>query len=408
MDINFIAEYLRLTETAESPTSYLMWGAISCLSATLRDNVYFSMMGRYEKIYPNMYILVLGESAVRKGTPFLVNKRILRGENGVNNTKVMTGSATMQAVLRNLALTENGQPMGGSGIMIASEAGGFFINDPQTIPILTDIYEFHQLYDKHVISYDIPPIKNLCLSMFAGTNEVMFEKMLDRTAREGGLLGRCVVIKESKRRKKDSGFELDVKYPEEEEYQNLVKYLKKLGQIKGPLKLSKDARDRYHSWYHDTEIEEFKTKTGYEGRMGTHVLKLSTALSAATLAFESREIQLPEMDIAINTCMNLLSQYKKMTYGTGIAPDQEFGVKITSQLLHAKDFYLTQAKLLCDLHGDLTLEILNKQVLDLEAKGFLQVKTQNGLPGYQLTERFIEMFKNKYSQRDKGKGHSAD
>ena len=244
--------------------------------------------------------------------------------------------------------------------------------------------------------------------MFAGTNEIMFERMLDRTAKEGGLLGRCIVIKEAKRRRKDSGFELDVKYPEEEEFFELVKYLKKLSTIKGQLKLSPIARDRYHSWYHSLEIEEFKTKTGYEGRVGTHVLKLSTALSAATPDFESREIQLPAMDIAINTCMNLLSQYKKMTYGTGIAPEQEFGIKITSQLLHAKDYYLTQAKLLCDLHGDITLEILNKQMADLEAKGFIQVRTHNGLPGYQLTERFIEKFKSRYTEEEKRKGHSAD
>jgi len=72
--------------------------------------------------------------------------------------------------------------------------------------------------------------------------------------------------------------------------------------------------------------------------------------------------------------------------------------KIMTALLDAKDNYLTQVKLLIALHGDLTLEILNKHIADLESKGFLRVKTINGLPGYELTEDFVkhlEMFEKK-------------
>jgi hypothetical protein len=304
---NFITEYLRLSQRAESPTSYLKWGAISCLSAVLRDNVWFAFPERLTKLYPNIYVLILGDtSVVRKSAPFDINERLLRGDKGVNNTKVMAGSATMQGVLKTLANTENGQPRGGSGLMLAKEAAGFFIQDPQTIGILTDLYDFHSLYDKHLASYEVPPIRNVCLSMFAGTNELMVQRLLDQTAKEGGFLGRCIVIQETKRRHKDSGFEEDKIYIKEDEWQPIVTFLKKLATISGPISFSKEARRKYNEWYHSFDMESFYTRTGYEGRLGSHILKLSIILSAAKPGFEEKVIQINELEEAISTCMNLL------------------------------------------------------------------------------------------------------
>ena len=74
----FYYRILRLSARAESPTSFLKWGAISCLSANLRDNVWFSFPERLTKLFPNTYILILGDtSVVRKSAPFDINERII-------------------------------------------------------------------------------------------------------------------------------------------------------------------------------------------------------------------------------------------------------------------------------------------------------------------------------------------
>lgn len=394
---DFIAEYLNITETAESPTSYLKWGAISCLSAVLRDNVWFYHPERMASVYPNLYVLILGEtSAVRKSTPFGINENLLRGTKGVKNTKVIGGEATMQGVLKTLAMHETGDPPGGSGILIARELAGFFISDPMTIPMLTNLYEYAEVYDKHVASYQLPPIKGVCLSLFAGTNEPMMQALIDKKAKTGGFLGRCIVIAETQRRHKDSGFEEHGKYPKPEAWDPMYTFLRKLSQIKGPLQFSEEAKDEYNRWYHRFNNEDYNTQTGYEWRIHTHIQKLAVVLSAAKSTFFEENTKIIGIDAlheAIELCMNLLTIYKKMTFSSGISPTAQYLQEVIKELMKAKNYHATRMQLLMALHGNVTGIQLDEIMKDLEDAGFAKAVSKSGVPGWQLTEKWFNQFK---------------
>lgn len=394
---DFIAEYLRITATAETPTSFLKWGAISCLSAVLRDNVWFAHPERMARTYPNTYILILADtSTVRKNNPFAINENLLRGLKGAKNTKVIAGEATMQGVLKTLATHETGDPEGGSGIMIARELAGFFISDPMTIPMLTNLYEYSDHYDKHVASYNLPPIKGVCLSMFAGTNEPMMASLIDKKARTGGFLGRCIVIAEDKRRHKDSGFERHGNYPDADAWDPMYTYLRRISKIKGPLIFSEEARDLYNDWYHAFEMEEYKTQTGYEGRIHTHIQKLAIILSASHAEFfeqDTKIISVESLKESIELCMNLLTLYKKMTYSAGIAPNAQYLQEVVKELMKAKEYHLTRMQLLMNLHSNVTGVQLDEIMNDLEGSGLAVAQSKNGAPGWKLTQKFLDQFR---------------
>lgn len=404
--LHFIQEYLRLTERAESPTSYLWWGAISCISATLRDNVWFSFPERATRLYPNMYIFIIGDSAVtRKSTPFDINLSLLRGDNGVNNTKVMGGAATIQGVLKVLASTESGKPKGGSGYICAKEATGFFIDDPQTIPNLTNLYDFNPYFDKEIASYEIAPIKNVCLSIFAGTNEALMKRLLDQSAKEGGLLGRAIVLLESKRRQKSSGFEENLLKVTDEDWNKLRVFLKKLSTVQGPAILTPQARKRMDDWYQAYDFEEFHTKTGFEARLQAHVLKLATILSAAKEGF-NLNIELSELDEAIQICSDLLPVYKKLTLGAGISPHAEHQVIIINALLNAKNHHLGRREILFSFGGDVNGELLDKIMDDLHAAGSITFESKgDGSTGYRLTVKFLNQFQMRMKQQQRNNGN---
>lgn len=391
--VDFIEEYLRVTARAESPTRYLWWGAISCISAVLRDNVWFDFPDRVEKLYPNMYILLEGESSiVRKSTPFNVNKKLL---SAVDNTKILAGGGSIPGILKILANTETKGPKGGSAVIIAQELGAWFVDDPQTIQHLTNMYEFHTKFDKYLASYDVPVVNNLCLSMFLGSNEKMMERIITDQAKFGGLLARTIYIKEKKRRHKDSGFEKDSVKPDSDIWNPAILFLKKLSTISGPAKFNEKARERYAEWYRGYELEEYHTGTGFEGRLHSHILKMCIVLSAARSDFDQtikNGITLEILDKSIEICSDLLPEYKKITYGSGSNVNANAIKAVTGLLFEqeATNFMMSRQKILFQLHGEVSGITLDEIMKDMEHAGLIEVKSLGGIPAYQLTISFVE------------------
>lgn len=401
--INFIAEYLKLSQHVESPTSYLKWGAISCISAALRDNVYLSNEYRLTRTYPNMYILLLGDtSLVRKSGPITINKKLLRGVRGLNNTKLIAGATTIAAILKMLANSNAKGPQDGSGYLLASELTAFFVKDDTTIGNLTDLYDYHELYDKHLATMEIPPIRNLCLSILGGTNEAMMKKLIDSTAKEGGFIGRCIVINEKERRLKNSGYENGMLYSSEDDWYELVKFLNELNKIKGPITLDEETKEAYNSFYHKFEFKDHYTKTGFEGRLHTHIEKTMIAIAAARQGFD-RVIHLQDFIEAHDLCYSLISEYKRLTYGEGIDPDKDALKLILEALMDAPRRYLSRMQLLVQMHGNVPGDKLDLIMQTLVEKQFVQAQSNEGYPGWFLTEFFLHQIGYGHSNNNSGK-----
>src|SRR5574341_1265274 len=97
--MEFISRFIDFTKEYESPTSFWRWSAYALIAAILRDSCFYHH-GLY-KTYPNLYIILLAESAeYRKGGPFKPVSKLVRL---LKNTKVIEGRASVQGIIDDLS-----------------------------------------------------------------------------------------------------------------------------------------------------------------------------------------------------------------------------------------------------------------------------------------------------------------
>ena len=73
---DWISSYLKFTENTESPKSYHIWAAVSCIAGALQRRTWFEWGP--DTIYPNQYIILVGPSGEsRKGVAISIARGLL-------------------------------------------------------------------------------------------------------------------------------------------------------------------------------------------------------------------------------------------------------------------------------------------------------------------------------------------
>ena len=76
MTEDFFSRYLEYTSGGEVPICFHRWSAIVGIGVLLERNVYLQF--GHGAIYPNMYVMLLGSSGVRKSTSIKIVKKLIR------------------------------------------------------------------------------------------------------------------------------------------------------------------------------------------------------------------------------------------------------------------------------------------------------------------------------------------
>ena len=71
----FLDTYMTMVEDTEPPRLYHVWSALSIVGATLGRRCYLPF--GYEDLYPNIYVLLVGNAATRKSTAMKIGKKLL-------------------------------------------------------------------------------------------------------------------------------------------------------------------------------------------------------------------------------------------------------------------------------------------------------------------------------------------
>lgn len=80
--MSILQEYLRYVENTEPPTIFHRWSLLTSIGALLERNVYYG--DGYFTYYPNLYVMLMGESGTRKSTAINLAKSVLK-LSGYNN-----------------------------------------------------------------------------------------------------------------------------------------------------------------------------------------------------------------------------------------------------------------------------------------------------------------------------------
>lgn len=73
--MDFLKEYLEYTRDTESPRIYHRWCALASIGAVLGRSLY--IQHGHQRVYPNLYCMLIGDPAARKSTAIKLSRRLL-------------------------------------------------------------------------------------------------------------------------------------------------------------------------------------------------------------------------------------------------------------------------------------------------------------------------------------------
>lgn len=384
----FTDNVLEFTKNYESPTSFWRWSSYAAVAAVLRDNC-FRKQGE-SKLCPNIYVLSLASSAVyRKGEPVKLAEKLVKA---VNNTKIIAGRASIQAVLEELARTETDKETGkildgGACFLSYPELAAGIVEDPAAVGILTDIYEHKTEYKSILIGRGRQVIKNICVTMFAASNEDLLRSVYDTRAVFGGLLGRTFLIKPDEFRPANSLFGEGDK---SDELKDLVEDLKKISELNGHFEITREAEKAYDDWYKPFRKNQEKVadRSGITGRLHTGILKVAMLIAA-----QRYELKIYELDIlqAIEECTGLLQNYQTFIMSTGKSTTGEIGAIVLQTIYEAKNRILSRREILAKHWTEFDAEGLDKFITTAEQAGLIQTAIDGNQVLYKLTDKCLDM-----------------
>lgn len=387
--MGFIEKLLDHSKEYESPTSFWKWSAYVAIASVLRDNVF--VQDGDSKLFPNIYCLFLAGSAARKGRPVNLCEEIVYG---VGNTKVISGRASIQAILDELAHGETDSKTGkvlkgGSAVFFAPELSAGIVEDPAATGILTDIYDGKTNF-KNLLRHS-PKFKvdRIVFSAFMASNEALIRSVFDIRANQGGLLGRTFLVIPDEFRASNS---LMRAVDKSDSLRDIIIELRKISVLQGAFSFSEEAIDCFEEWYipFRDSYKNRKDPGGVAGRIHTSIKKLSIILAANEL---SMIIMAKHIEKAITESINLLPNYNSLIMASGKSTLADAATSVLQDLFKTEGHAMPRSKIMATHAFDFDSETLDKITSTFQEAGFLEMATGNNEIWFKLTQKGVNMIK---------------
>jgi hypothetical protein len=384
--INWLDSLVSECAHVETPQSWLWWSFLSCISAAAGNNYYLTTL-KGDLIYkPNLYIMLLGESGLGKGFP--INRaKLLVAKAEV--TRVIAGRSSIQAIVQELSRAkpagEGKAPITDSrGFIINGELSTAIIQDPDSLTILTDLYDGHYNPEwTNLLKGDgAEKLKNPYITALFGSSPAHFYDSIPQANIEGGYIGRNLIVYEEKRSQDvdllDSGEAKEGDKFDDFIIPKYVPHLNKIHNTKGQLVPSTEGRELFNTWRRKWRASQTYDKTGFLNRVPDHVLKVSMCLALSEWDFNG-EISQHHIESAIDKVVSLVYANKRTTEGRGPDPLAASTKAALDYLIAANNQTMTRKQLLWKGYGVYNSFTLDQILENLTEMGWIKkVKTGVG------------------------------
>lgn len=385
--MGYVQSFLEHTKIYESPTSFWKWSAYATIAATLRDNIW-RQQGDIT-LFPNIFVLFLAESGFhRKGNPINIAGKMLAL---INNTKVISGRASIQAMIDELAHSETDKKSGklvkgGAAIFLASELAAGIVQDPAAVGILTDIYDLKTDFKHHLRSTGKLKIDRIVFSLLAGSNETLLKETYDQRAVSGGLLARTFLVIPNEFRDSNSLWDVPTSPGT---IKQLEDNLRRVSELVGEIEVEDEAKKEYDRWYKPFREDQKnrRDKAGVTGRIHTGIIKLSMILAANDLSMIIKKCHIEE---AIVEAVNLIPNYNTFVMSSGKSTIAEAGAMLLPEMMKAQGCKLSKSEILSKHWMNVDSETLDKLMIALEQGGLVTQIVVGSQIYYQLTQKAVD------------------
>lgn len=386
--MNWLQLLLDQTRRAESPKSFMVWSGLTAVSAIVNNKVWIDKGGLYN-LYPNIYVMLIGPSGLRKSFPPMVMRRLVAM---VGNTRIIAGRSSVQQIISKLskatALPGKGIIKDAIGYINAGELATSLVRDQDALTLLTDLHDGN--YNKEW-SYNLKSgtdeLKNICITMVGAINPELFGDFISQKEIGGGFIARNFLIYETRRSQKDAL--LRKKDKDEIDYAVLVDHLMKITKLHGEFEIQEDAMVLYEDWYEAFDPESMDDRTGSANRIHDQILKVAMLLALCERD-DSLVITKSEMEKAFALCTQSTASVTRVLAGTGIHVDAPKIKLVMDRLRAAPGNRLSRRELLAKNYGSIDRFDLDRIIATLNEAGGVEVEGYGGEAVYTLTKEGLE------------------
>ena len=389
MNGSWIADLVEEHSDVETPINWLYWSMICCVSAVAANNYTLRTLKGNVIYYPNIYVMLLGESGLGKGFPVSLAKRLVQQ---ADVTRVIAGRSSIQAIVKELATTKSmaGKPVitDSRGFIVNGELSTAIISDPDSLTILTDLFDRNDnpQWTNMLKGDGHEKLKEPYITCLFGSSPAHFWDSVPQPNIEGGYIGRNLVIFEERRSK-----ELDLLDSEEEALNEdrftkyivpkYVPHLQKIAKEKKKMVANNETRNHFNTWRREWRANQhiYGDKTGFVTRVPDHVLKVAMCLCLSR--YDNAGIIVKgDMLEAIEKVTSLIYASKKASEGSGLDPLAAQTKKVVDYLIAAPDNQLLRTDLLVRGYGNFDSATLDRILETLmEMKWVKRIKQGIGI-----------------------------
>lgn len=386
MDI--IDRILKITEEAESPRQFFYWAALASVAGVIKGNL--KLERHYYVLYPNVYILFVAKSGLRKGVPVSIAKELVEQ---VDSNRVISGRSSVQAIVMELSQAftreSGGPPLTQATAYISSgELSTAFVRDQDALTIMTDLYDgqYNKKWVNTLKGSGKEVLEGVNVSMLGALNPTHFNDMITAKEVTGGFLARCIVVQANKRARKNP---LTTPPKEKVELQPIVDRLKIISTLKGEFEWSREGQVCYDTWYDRFNPEDYEDETGSLNRVSDTVLKVAMLIALARRG--ETVLRTNDIEEAIRECVPRAKSAEEFAK-KGVS---DFGAlkKRLIQILLGRDAYtISRSFILSNYYMDFDLASLDTVVENLETAKIITVE-RGADQTYTLVPHVVDRFK---------------
>lgn len=330
---DWIESYLTYTESQESPESFHFWTALVVLATALRRKVWLDRGWDDYLLYPNLYVLIVAESAsTRKSQAIDMGLSVLK--EAVPDIYTISDSATPEGIIKHLNRPVHTPGANGKVVMStesnllihADELASLFSFDRNRASrmgiLLTRVYRSPAQYKHTLANENQTIIKNPYFTLIAATAPQNFKVIPPEST--GGLMGRLIIVTAKQRRSSVAwGPKISPKAQSGEELgslrKKLVADLYRISNLEGEIRPTAGAIKFFSEWYEKQIDIHYPDPNldAFHARCHDTALQLAMLLSVA----KSDDLVLREEHVAggIAFIEKQLPEYSRLVQWVGVS-----------------------------------------------------------------------------------------
>ena len=280
---DWLDTYMQHTDNSEPAALYRRWVGISTIASVLKRKAFVDI---WTRIYPNLYIVLVGPPGGRKGHS--MNQALPMLE--ILNIKLAAEALTREALIKEMSkstdsyMTEDGKTYQHCSLTIHAQELAVFLGQGnlQLLSDLTDWFDCKRIWTYRTKNMGTDVIEGVWVNLLGATTPGILQNSLPQDAIGGGLTSRILFIYAPGKgkvvpmeMKTTADFEQEIK---------LTQDLEDISLMTGPFKLEEAFVDYYCDWYvrHESRPPFSDHKfAGYNERKALHAIKVAMVLSAS-------------------------------------------------------------------------------------------------------------------------------